>query len=194
MVLSRRERVVLIAALAVLGLLAGDRFVVEPLLKWRWAVDARRAALAQRLVRDEGVLRRRRELMPLWEAMQASLKPSAAAAESQIMHVVRDAADASGLELSLLKPEQLTDKGKLPRIAVQASLSGPMKSVTDFLYRLQTAPAPLRLTELQLAVPKEGVDELTVQVRLTTLSLGQPPQAPPAPPQTAAASAVEDQT
>ena len=177
MVLSKRERYVFGAAIGLLGLLAADHLVLGPLLQRRSRMDAERAALAAELARDHKLLQSRRELLPLWQAMQLSLRSSPAEAESQILHLVRDAAEESGLDLSLLKPERLADKSRLPQVAFQAAGAGALKSVSHFLWRLETAQVPLRITELQLNSRKEGTDDLSVQLRLSTLC--RPDRAPP---------------
>lgn len=176
MVLSQRERRVFVAAAAVVVLLAADRFAIEPLRSRRAQIDVQREAASARLLHDQGLLRRRRELGPLWATMQQSLSASPSGAESTVLHWVRDAAQESGLQLLLLRPERLAGKTPLPQIAIQASLTGSMQNLTTFLHRLESAQVPLRVSELQVSARKEGADDLSVQVRMSTLCLtGQGP-------------------
>ena len=171
MVLSRRERYILVAGAALLVLLVGDRLVLGPLLERRSEVLAERDVLTAQLTRARALLARRREAAPLWRDMQPHLANTPAEAESRVFHMVRDAAEAAGLSVSLQKPERLADKTRLPQIAFQAVGSGSMRAVSGFLWRLETAPGPLRILELQVGSRKEGTDDLTVSVRMSTLYL-----------------------
>ena len=52
---------------------------------------------------------------------------------------------------------------------VQAAGTGSMNAVSRFLWRVETAGIPLRVKEMQLGSRKEGADDLTVQLRLSTI-------------------------
>jgi hypothetical protein len=90
---------------------------------------------------------------------------------------MRDWADAAGVSLSLLQRERQTEKTPLPTIAFQAAGTGSMESVTKLLWRMQNATIPVRVTELQVWARNEGTDDLSVQMRLSTVYLpgSQPP-------------------
>ena len=176
MVVSPRERYIVAATAAVLALLAVDRFAVEPLLNQRAAIDAQKAALAGELSRAQDLVSLSSQNMPMWNAMRAGLQAGPAEAESQILHAIGDWAEDSRLTLSLLKPERLTGKTRLPQIAFQAAGTGSMEAVTRFFWRLETATIPIKVTELQLASRKEGTDDMSVQLRISTVYLPERPQ------------------
>lgn len=177
MVLSRRERYILILTGLVLGLLIGDRYVLTPLLDHCAELAAERDKLQAQVNRAEGVLARAEQVAPAWKKRsEAGLKADPAGAESQILHAVRDWAAEAGLDLALLKPDRSADKTPLPAIAFQATANGSMNAVARFVWRLEHAEIPLRVTELQLGSRKEGTDNLSVQLRLSTVYL--PKEAP----------------
>lgn len=170
MVLSKRERYALIGALLALGALTLDRVVLGPWLTRRSARAAQTARFAADLVRARSQISHGRQSGPKWrEMVAAGLKADPAEAESQVLHAIRDWAEESGLSLSLLKPDRLTEKSRLPGIAFQASGAGNMKGVTRLLWRIQTAAIPIKVTELQINARKEGADDLTFQFRLSTV-------------------------
>lgn len=171
MVVSSRERYIAAIAIAVLVLLALDRVVLGPLVKYRKDIDARKSALAAEISRTEDLAARNAQDAPLWKAMRASLQPGPAEAESQILHAVRDWAEDARLTLSLVKPERLVDKSRLPQIAFQTVGTGSMEAVSRFIWRLETARIPIKITELQLASRKEGTDDLNVTMRISTVYL-----------------------
>jgi hypothetical protein len=182
MFLSKRERLIITATLAVVALLALDRYVVSPLLECCDREAALKEIRLAEIQRGRDLLDRKREVAPKWREMIASgLKRDPAEAESQILHAVGDWAKDAGLKLSSMKPERLPDKRSLQEISFQAAGTGSMSAVSRFLWRLEASKVPIRVKELQLGSRKEGTDDLTLQLRLSTLYQAPDPPAPPAP-------------
>ena len=59
--------------------------------------------------------------------------------------------------------------------------AGSMRAVAGFLWRLESSPLPVRLTELQLGARREGTDDLNLQVRLSALCQPPGPSEPSTP-------------
>ena len=190
MVLSRRERYVLIGTVIVVVAVVAlvlDRFVLTSVPPEGLSeTEAQKPDAPSEANQAETLLANRRQMAPKWrEMLKSGMKGDPAAAESQVLHAIRDWAEASGLTMSLIKPDRLTEKTRLPEIAFQAAGTGTMDSVRGLLWRIQTASIPIKVTELQLTARKEGTDDLTVQLRLSTVYVPAPPQpatAPVAPP------------
>jgi len=177
MVVSRRERYIAMGAVAVAALVAFDQLLLGPLLSYRDGMDARQSKLATDIAKAEAAIARGSETMSQWNAVRASLQPGPAEAESQILHAVRDWAEDAQLDMSLVKPERLADKTRLPEITVHAAGTGSMEAVSRFMWRLETGRLPVRMTELQLAPRKEGTDDLNVELQISTIYLPQRPAA-----------------
>ena len=170
MILSQRERYVLGATIIALVILAADHYALTPLLDHRAEIAAQRDKLQAETERAGLVLSRAAQIGPKWKEMQeAGLKSDPAEAESRVLHAIRDWAADAGLRLSLLKPDRSAGKTILPVISFQAAGSGPMSAVARFLWQIENAAIPLHVTEVQLASRKEGTDNLSVQLRLSTL-------------------------
>jgi hypothetical protein len=170
MVLSKRERYVLIATLIAVGALALDQFAISPLLARRSQTEADRARLTAELKRSQSLIALRGVLGPRWQEMTRSgLKSDPAEAETQILRAMRDWAEASGVALSLLKPDRLTEKSRLPEIAFQAAGTGNLDSLRKFLLQIQGASIPIKVTETQVSARKEGMDDLSFQLHISTI-------------------------
>jgi hypothetical protein len=179
MFLSKRERFIIAAAVIVVALLVLDRYVVSPLLECCDRAAARKEGVLADIQRGQDLLARKREIGPKWREMIAGgLKRDPAEAESQILHAVGDWARDAGLKMSSVKPERMPDKRSLQEISFQAAGTGPMNAVARFLWRLETSKVPIRIKELQLGSRKEGTDDLTLQLRLSTLYQAPEPPAP----------------
>ena len=172
MILSKRERYIAIATLCAVAVLLGDRYVLTPVLDRQTQLDAERQRLVADLARVQALFRRKKRLGSTWQQMiAAGLGSQPAEADSRVLRAVRDWSRSSGLTLSSLKPERATEAHGLRAIAFHASGTGPMLAVAGFLWQLQTAPFPLKVTELQIGARKAGSDDLTMQVRLSSLCL-----------------------
>lgn len=166
----KRERVLLTAALAVAALLALDHSVVSPVLERRAALDQALEQAREQSDQAQSLLGRRKEMSARWrQLVKDGVKPSPAEAESQILHFLRTCAQESGLSLASLRPDKAVDHKGLKEITVRVAGSGPMKAALGFLWRIETGAAPARVTELTLGARKEGLDDLSLQLRVSTL-------------------------
>jgi hypothetical protein len=93
-----------------------------------------------------------------------------------------------------MKPERLPDKRSLQEISFRAAGTGSMSAVSRFLWRLEASKVTIRVKELQLGSRKEGTDDLTLQLRLSTLYQAPEPPAPPAPDATESPAAPTGET
>jgi len=188
MILSRREQLIIVAAAIVVALLVLDRYAVTPLLDYRDGVEVQKQRLLGETQRATALLAHKRQIAPTWKEITAtSLKRDPTEAESQILHAVQNWSAEAGLKLTSLKPERLIEKKSLREISFQAAGTGSMSAVVRFLRSVETAKVPIRVKELQLGSRKEGSDDLTLQLRVSTLYMAaQTPAsseaaAPPAP-------------
>jgi len=170
MVLSKRERWIFILAGAGLALLAADRLVIEPLRRQGNAALADRNKKLAELQRIQRVQDDARQARPKWAGMiQNGLKADPDNAEALVQHAMLAWTREAGVSQTLLKPDRLTAKSRLPAIEFQFTGTGSMAGLGLLLHRIQTATIPIRVTDLQITSRKEGSDELSVQMKLSTL-------------------------
>jgi hypothetical protein len=173
-VVSKRERYVAIAAGAVIGLLALDRIIITPLFDQREDL-ATRIEKEQKVAHDdEQSLSTQKRLGGEWTGIISSLKPDASTAESQILNNVRNWAEDSGVAVGSMRPERSGEKEKdFVKITFRATGTGSMAQVSRFLWRIETATIPVRITDLSIS-GKEGSDELSVSLGIGTIYLPPP--------------------
>lgn len=168
--LSKRERIIVWTTALAVGALALDWLVLTPLLDSRDRLAAREEQLLTQL-RDGQRLRSqsRAAAKKLRSYEAAGLAESASATEGQLLSALRNWSQDSGLTLASIRPDRATSRHGLSELTLQAGGEGTMRSLAKFLYRLQTARIPVRLQEVQIASRTDGVGELSVQLRLSTL-------------------------
>lgn len=172
MVLSKREKLIAVVTLVVVGILVADRFVVGPLLARYDAIEAARLQAEADLREAEQLRLREDRLAEHWAGLvERGLRRDPAATESLVMHALREWSSGAGLSLSSLRPERVLETPPLREVTFRVSGTGSMKQVAGFLYRLETSRLPVRVTELQLGSRKEGTDDLGLQLKVSALCL-----------------------
>ncbi len=168
--LSKRERYIVIATALVLAVLAADWYVLTPLLAERDAMAAKHEKLQRDFDVNQRLLTSRRALGAKWKQIRAGgLQLTASEAESQLLNSLRKWSSDAGITLGSVKPERQAKLQDMQELTFQAVGSGTMQSIATFLHRIETTPLPVRIRELQLSSRNEGTDDLTVQLRISTL-------------------------
>ena len=167
--MSGRERTLAWGVGAVAGLLLLDSIVLTPYFK-------QRATLAE--LRDKNdaesesayqLHNQETDLKDKWiQRRSQGLMKDPADAEKQLMGAIKDWAREAGLAIASVKPERIESKKELREIQFIASATGSNDSLVKFLFKLQTAKFPIRVTEFQ-AGSRNDSQELAMQMRISTL-------------------------
>lgn len=170
MTLSKRERIVALLAGLTIGALLLDQTMLTPwfnrLNKANDMIAAHQSKLldANNLFSSDTAAQRR------WKEMAGNgLKSDASASEGQLLDRVREAAQQAGLSLQSLKPERSERVSGFYRITIRVTANGSMWRVSRFMESLQRSKIPLRLTDVQITARKEGTDDLSLQMGVSTI-------------------------
>lgn len=170
MVFTKREKIIIAATIAVLCVLVLDVYVLTPLLDERAAVKAQKQRLQGKFAQATALLKRRQVLGRKWHRMLADgMTRDPAEAESRLLRSLRDWCADARMELSSLRPERSTEKSQLSEVIVHAAGTGSMAAVSRLLWRIETARIPVKVKMLQLGSRKDGTDDLSLHLRVSTL-------------------------
>ena len=179
MAFSKREKTIIAAAVTAVCLLVGDSYVLTPLLDQRAGAEARTTRLLAKMENARGLLKRRRVYGRRWQDMLADgMKRGPTEAESQLLRSLRDWWADARLRLSSLRPERSLEESQLPEITVHAAGTGSMDGVTRLLWRIQTARIPVKIKLLQLGSRRDGTDDLSLHLKVSTLYFPAGPTSP----------------
>lgn len=168
--LSQRERLLVFSALGVLAFLLADFYALTPLLERQDVLQGQREQLLGDLSRGHKLMAEGRQLTPKWSSMLSSgMKSKPSAAEGQLLHALRDWAKETGFALSSVKPDRPESKEQLKEVHVQATGTGSMDGIVRFLGRMQASALPLKILEFQLSSRTDGMDDLSLQVKISAL-------------------------
>jgi hypothetical protein len=180
--LSKREKIIGFTTAGVIALLATDRFVIAPLLERRSELAVQLEIArgddfnAAQLLAGDAKARRR------WKDMRESgLKMSVTEAQSQAVRALNEWAREAGLAVSTLQPDAVpvsTKQTDFTAVPMRLIGTGSMRSISKFLWSLQTSKVPMRVVACDLGSRggKDGVDDLALTLTVSTLCYN-----PPAP-------------
>jgi hypothetical protein len=168
--LSQRERIIVLVTLLVVGALAADRLVLAPVTNGLGELKAER----QKVLAQVGKAKNR-----LQEKQQRERKKAAAAgfrsdaeAESGVAKALDKWAEDARLTLTSVKPDRVAggDKG-LKEILFVIAGKGSLDAVAWFLYQVETSELPVKVKHMQLGSTSEAGDNMSLELRISTLYL-----------------------
>jgi multidrug efflux pump subunit AcrA (membrane-fusion protein) len=167
---SARERWIGIIAGIVIGLAVFDQLLLSPLLA-RLDSATQRVDLAEaQLAKARATFSTRTKAERRWRDVAGkSLMSDASAAQSQLLNRVREWAQVANLKLSALTPERTDKESGFEKITIRATAEGGMSQVSRFLFYVQTGDIPVKMNEVTLASRKDGTDDLSLQVSISTI-------------------------
>ena len=184
MVMSKRERYIGIATVAVVAILALDRVVVTPLIERKSDLDTKLVSARDDMEAANRLLSTSRRLQRDWRDITGAavrnpndrkLKVTEADAESQILNAIGEWAQGSGFTVQTTKRERTEKEKDFVKLTYRVTATATMRQVGEFLWRIQTAAVPVRITDIQMNSRKDGSDDLAVQLGIATIYLPPPP-------------------
>jgi hypothetical protein len=168
-VLSKRERFIGMAAGALLGVFIVQWVIVGPLWERKTQLDARIAEAREQRERDDRQVETSKRAEKYWAEMSSRRLPRDGYEADQTLNNLSDWAQDAGVSLSSVKSERTEKDKDFYKKTFRAAGSGSMTQIGRFLYRIQTASGAARISDLVLNSRKEGTDDLSISVGVTTI-------------------------
>jgi type II secretory pathway component PulM len=170
MVLTKRERYIGIATVAVLSILVLDQFILSPAKARIEELDARIELAEVERLKAQQLKNASARASRDWKTIAGdAMTRDTGDPESRVLTSVREWAQEEGMRLPSVIPQPAQVEKGFNKIVFRATGSGNLSQVGRFLYRVQTASMPLRITDLQIT-SKDGTDELSVNFGIATIS------------------------
>jgi Tfp pilus assembly protein PilO len=168
--LSKRERMIVLVTLLVVGALVGDRLVVAPVANGLGELRTERQKSLAQVAKAKNLLLQKEQIEKK-KALSAGLR-SDAEAESSVAKALDKWAGDAGLTLSSVKPDRMAggDKG-LKEILFVIAGKGSLDSVAWFLYQVETSALPIKVKHMQLGSTSEAGDNMSLELRISALYL-----------------------
>ena len=170
MILTKRERYIAIVTGALVGVLLLYFIVIGPYIDRRGQIKAEVEAAMNDKEKADLLFRQQIKMRHVWKEMiDGGLSVSQSDAESQLQLALNDWSRDCGVTVSKLKDERSVLDGKFVQIGFHLTGTGPLATISNLLWRVETTTMPLRVSEIQVTPLKEGIDELQLELSLSTL-------------------------
>jgi Tfp pilus assembly protein PilO len=170
--LSKRERIILIAALASVGLFVAFKFVIDPVQAKRNELESQRQQLMGDLNEAELLITNHGRMQRKWDAMLSDGLRNETEAESRILDALRQWSASANMALSSIRPERVSSDKGLQEMIFTVAGRGTLESVARFLWQIETATLPVKIKDMQLGSSSESGDSMSLQLHLSALYLG----------------------
>lgn len=168
--LSKRERIILIAAIASVGLFVAVKFVIDPVQAKREELESQRQQLLGDLNEAEMLIENHPRMQRKWDAMLSDGLQSEAEAESRILSAVWEWSRSANMATSSIRPERISSDRGLQEMIFTVAGRGSLGSVAQFLWQVETAALPVKIKDMQLG--SSSGDSMSLQLHLSALYLG----------------------
>lgn len=170
MALTQRERKIVVLTGVVLGALGLYQYVITPYADARAAVQKESTKVSSDMSAARRTFREQRDKEREWkEMLSGGLKSDAYEAEQQMLYDVGNWARESGLAVQNRSPERVARSDRTQIIRLRLTGTGTTASVAKLLRKVETAAVPLKVEEMNLNAPKDGIDSLTVNLTVSTI-------------------------
>jgi len=156
--------------------------IISPMTGWSEDLSSRADKIAQQQDDDKRLFEKRRALTKIYEAMlKGGLKNDVSEAQSQMDRAVYDWAAQSGVVIATATnagSNAYDPKTGFTDVGYSVTCTGSTVGVAKLLYQIEAANIPIRIKTVQLRSRKDGVDDLMVELNLSTLCVAPKPAGP----------------
>lgn len=177
MVLSKRERLLAIGTMLVLGALALNAIVIDPLTTMRAQTANERLELEAQVAEAQNTFERRKLLERKWKNLRAEGIRTDADAESRIARALNEWAGRTRLQVASVKPDRRTGENGMSEITFAVAGEGTLQAVASFLYQVETAELPVKVTSVTLGSRSESGDSMSLDLRISAVYVDTTPKA-----------------
>jgi hypothetical protein len=193
MVLSKRERLLAIGTMLVLGALALNAIVIDPLAQRRAQTANEKLELEAQLAEAQNTFNRRKLLERKWKSLRAEGIRTDADAESRIARALNEWAGRTRLQVASVKPDRRTGENGMSEITFAVAGEGTLQAVASFLYQVETAELPVKVTSVTLGSRSESGDSMSLDLRISAVYVDTTPKAAEPTPQPKQPEANDDE-
>jgi hypothetical protein len=172
MKIENRQKMLVIATLAALGLLVGDSLVFEPMVKWWSARSKEIADLRAQVKNGKSLLAREQGIRANWEQKRSNTLPdNSAVAEQQLISAFTGWSRDSGVEITGILPQWKNDADEYQTLNCRVEVAGTLTTLSQFLYFVERGPMALKLDSMELSARDTGGQQLTLGIQVSGLAL-----------------------
>ena len=177
MQIKDRQKLLVIVAIAIVALFAGDKLVLSPLHS-AWKDRAEQIAqLNKQLATGNRLLQRERGLRIRWaEMQQRALTNNASAAEQQLYRAIDRWAQGARVSIAAITPQWKRDADEYMTYECRIDAAGDIGHLSRFLHSAERDPLALKLESVEIGARDKEGQQLSMGLQLSGLVLNPPPR------------------
>jgi Tfp pilus assembly protein PilO len=174
MKIENRQKVLGFAAIAVLALLLGDKFIISPLAKSYKDRAARIEKCKKSVQQGTLLLAREQTIRSRWDYMRTNTLPlDTSLAEQKALGSFDRWAQESRMAISSIKPQWKRNNDGYETLECHVDATGNLATLTRFLYNIEKTSLALKVETLTVTSRDNNGQLLNLGVQLSGLQLSQ---------------------
>ena len=173
--INNRQQVLLIIAIVAVALLAGDKFVLSPLLTSWKERTVRIAELRKNVSQGSQLLTREQSIRGRWDHMKTNMLPgNASVAENEVLRAFERWSQNSRISITSIKPQLKRASDEYLTLEFRADAFGSLQALTRFLYEVEKDTLPLKVESMEITSRDNEGQQLSLGLQVSGLLLGTP--------------------
>jgi Tfp pilus assembly protein PilO len=169
---ENRQKVLVIAAAAVVALYLGNMLVYEPLKNFYQKRAQEIKDLSLQVKKGRATLANEPATRSRWRQMSGNVLPdNSAVAEHKLISAINTWAQDSSVDVTGILPQWKNDTDDYKTLNCRIEVSGPMGPLSRFLYDVEAGPMALKVDSIELSARDSGGQLLTLGVQVSGLAL-----------------------
>jgi len=170
--IKNRQQLLTIGAIAVLGLFAADRLIIDPLMGMWDAKSKRIQQRRQQVVEGKALLQREQAIRGRWSWMERNtLTNETYAAEQQLFGAIDAWRQDSRVTINGATPGWKHDADDYLTYQCRMDAAGTLETLSKFLYDMEKDPMALRLDSIEISARDKEGQQLVLGLQVSGLVL-----------------------
>jgi len=160
-----------IGMIVVVGALVLNKFIIDPLSASREATANAKVELEAQIADAQNTFAKKKNLERKWKSLLAGDSQNPTGSESRIARALTEWSRQTRLDVTSVKPDQTTTEKGMTETTFVLAGQGSLDAVASFLYRVETSELPIKVVDMQLGSRSESGGSMSLQLRLSAISL-----------------------
>lgn len=170
--LNKRQQVLALLAIALVGLFVADKIIFTPLVRSWKARSERLAALKKDFREGSDLLRNSDNWRARWDSMRTNmLAGERQEAESQMFKAFERWYKDGGVSVSSVRPQWKEGGDDYLTVECRADVSGSLPDIAHFLFQLERDPMGVKVDSLELSSRDVEGTQLSMVLQVSGLLL-----------------------
>ena len=172
MQIKNRQQILIVAAVAIVGLFAADKILFTPLGHVWSARSDELAKLRKDVVAGRQLIARGAGLRGHWSEMNSNTLPTnPSLAEQKVFKAFEKWAQDSRLSVTSIMPQWKHDSDEYSTLQCRVEATGDLPAVTKFIYAIEKDPMALRMENLEISSRDNEGQQLALGLQVSGLVL-----------------------